>query len=338
MTRRILLISLILLATLAVAACRPEGAAPPTTPQAPAEADGTSEPLTIKYPGDDWGYPSPFSFYPRGPGYTRMSLLFDTLTWKDEEGIIPWLAEDWKVSEEGTRWTFTLRADATFHDGQPLTVEDVVFTYEYFMTHTTAFKWNASLEKVEKVEAVGENQVAITLHEPFAGFLNDTAGSIPILPRHIWEEVEDPAKFADAEAVIGSGPFVLAEYNREEGRYIYKTNKAHFMGRPIVDRLVLLKTGDEALALKTGAVDAASFWGKEISAVKELEADGNFEVLEGPSFWLLQIIFNIAEPPFDDPEARRAVARAVDRDNIVQQVTHDGATVANPGIISPHTD
>lgn len=338
MTRRILFISFLLLTALAVVACRPEGAAPPTTPQAPAEADETSEPLTIKYPGEDWGYPSPFSFYPRGPGYTRMSLLFDTLTWKDEESIIPWLAQDWRVSDDGTVWTLTLRDDAAFHDGQPLTVEDVVFTYEYFMTHTTAFKWNASLEKIKDVEDVGENQVAITLHEPFAAFLNDTAGSVPILPRHIWESVEAPDKFTDPEAVIGSGPFALAEYNREEGRYIYEANEDHFMGRPIVDRLLFVKVGDPALALETGAVDAADFSGKEIAAVQELRAEGDFEVLEGPSFWLLQIIFNTAEPPFDDVEARRAVARAIDRDNIVQQVTHDGATVANPGILSPHTD
>ncbi|MFO7916672.1 MAG: ABC transporter substrate-binding protein [Anaerolineae bacterium] len=338
MSRRPLLICLLLLAIIALAACRPEGAASPATPQAPAETDGPSESLTIKYPGDDWGYPSPFSFYPRGPGYTRISLLFDTLVWKDQEGIIPWLAEDWRVSDDGTTWTFTLRPDAAFHDGEPLTVEDVVFTYRYFMEHTTAFKWNASLDKVEDVEAVGENEVAITLHAPFAGFLNDTAGSIPILPRHVWEDVEDPAKFVAPEAVVGSGPFVLADYNREEARYVYEAHEAHFMGRPIVDRLIFVRVGDEALALKTGAVDAADFAGKEIDVVKELQPEGAFEVLEGPSFWLLQIIFNTTEPPFDDVDVRRAVARAVDRENIVEQVTHDGATVANPGIISPHTD
>ncbi|MEA3406673.1 MAG: ABC transporter substrate-binding protein [Chloroflexota bacterium] len=338
MTRRILLISLILLAIFAITACRPESVAPPTTQGAPAEPTQTSEPLTIKYPGDDWGYPSPFAFYPRGPGYTRMSFLFDTLVWKDEEGIIPWLAEDWQVSDDGTAWTFAIRSDVKFQDGEPLTVEDVVFSYAFFKEHMTAFKWNASLEKVKGVEAVSENGVAITLKEPFAGFLNDTAGSIPILPKHIWEDVEDPAKFAEPEAVIGSGPFTLTDYNREEGRYVYEANEDYFKGRPIIDRLVFVKVSDEALALETGTVDAASFWGKEIDVVKELRSDGTFEVLEGPSFWVLQLVFNTANPPFDKANVRQAVAQAIDRQNIVEQVTHGGAIVANLGIISPHTD
>lgn len=61
----------------------------------------TPAPVTLTLPGDDWGYPSPFTFYPRGPGYIRMSFIFDTLTWKDEKGIIPWLADSWEVSEDG---------------------------------------------------------------------------------------------------------------------------------------------------------------------------------------------------------------------------------------------
>jgi len=267
-----------------------------------------------------------------------MSLLFDTLTWKDENGVIPWLAEDWKVSQDGTGWTFTIRSDGRFQDGEPLTVEDVVFSYNYFSSHITAFKWNVSLEKVENVEAVGENSVAITLKEPFASFLTDTAGSIPILPKHVWESVEDPAKFVDAEAVIGSGPFTLADYDREEGRYVYDANPDYFKGKPTIDRLAFVKVNDDALALKTGTVDAASFWGKEIDAVKELQADASYEVIEGPSFWVLQLIFNTARSPFDEAEMRQAVAQAVDRGKIVEQVTHGGAIVANLGIISPHTD
>jgi peptide/nickel transport system substrate-binding protein len=267
-----------------------------------------------------------------------MSFLFDSLVWKDAEGIIPWLAKDWEVSEEGMVWTFTLRSDVTFHDGEPLTVEDVIFSYTYFKEHMTAFKWNASLEKVEGVEAVGETKVTIALKEPSAGLLNDTAGSIPILPKHIWENVKDPAKFAEPEAVIGSGPFVLSDYNREEGRYVYEANKAHFQGRPIIDRLVFVKVSDEALALKTGTVDAASFWGKEIDAVEALRSDTALQVLGGPSFWVLQVIFNTANTPFDNPSARQAVARAIDRQSIVEQVTHGGASVANLGIISTHTD
>ena len=56
----------------------------------------------------DWGYPSPYAFYPRGPGYVRMTFLFDTLAWMDQDDIIPWLAEAWDSSEDGKTWTVRL--------------------------------------------------------------------------------------------------------------------------------------------------------------------------------------------------------------------------------------
>jgi len=305
-----------------------DSTAPPSTPS----------PVTLTLPGQDWGYPSPATFYPRGPGYIRMSFLFDTLTWKDEDGIIPWLADGWEVSEDGTEWTFKLHPGVRWHDGQPLTAEDVAFTFDYMKEHMDAFKWFTAVEKIEGVEVVDDHTVVLYLEEPMAGFLVDVAGTVPIIPRHIWEGVEDPAKFTDKEAVIGSGPFRLVEYTKEEGRYIYEANLDYFQGKPTVDRLVFIEVQDEAMALKTGAVDAAFFWGKDVDAVRELEADPDLEVIEGPSFWVLQIIFNTEKPPFDEVGFRKAIAYAIDRSKIVEQVTHGGATVANPGIISPGTD
>jgi len=334
----LLLVALVLFGL--VAGCAPKVVQEPTATSVAVAPTKTvePEPLIVNYPGDDWGYPSPFGFYPRGPGYTRMSLIFDTLAWKDEKGVIPWLADEWKVSDHGLKWTFKLHPDVTFHDGKPLTAEDVAFTYGYFLENMTSFKWNVSLDKVERAEVVGEGEVAIYLAEPVANFLVDTAGSLPILPKHIWEKVEDPAKFSEAAAVIGSGPFKLAEYNKEEARYVYEANTEYFKGKPTIDRLIFTKVLDGALALKTGAVDAASFWGKEIDAVKELEGDSSYDIIDGPSFWVLQMIFNTGKAPLDNVAVRRAIAHAIDRAKIVEQVTHGGAIVANLGIISPKTD
>ncbi|HEY66032.1 MAG TPA: ABC transporter substrate-binding protein [Caldilineae bacterium] len=318
------------------------GCVPVLTPAATQVSTPTPAPtptaMTLTLPGKDWGYPSPFAFYPRGPGYIRMSLLFDTLTWKDKNGIIPWLADSWEVSEDGTQWTFKLHPGVKWHDGQPLTAEDVAFTFDYIKERVAAFKWFTTVKKINKIEVVDDHTIVLYLEEPMAGFLIDVAGVVPIIPKHIWEGVEDPAKFTDKEAVIGSGPFKLVEYNKEEGRYIYEANPDYFKGKPAVDRLVFIKVKDEAMALKTGTVDAGFFWGKDIDAVKELEADPNLEAIEGPSFWVLQIIFNTEKPPFDKVEFRRAIAHAIDRSKIVEQVTHGGAIVANLGIISPGTD
>jgi peptide/nickel transport system substrate-binding protein len=297
-----------------------------------------TELLTID--DDDWGYPSPFSFYPRGPGYINMSYIFDTLTWKDENGVIPWLADSWTTSEDGRTWTFALHQGVKWHDGQDLTAEDVRFTFEYTKAHVAVSSWSlyAALQNVESAEVSGDHEVVVHLNRPLASFQDDVAGNMPILPKHIWKDVEDPTKFTASEAVIGTGPFKLVEYDKEEGLYVYEANEDFFKGRPLINRLVSTRVSDPALALETDTVDAASFWGKEIDAVNELEKEGRFEVVSGPSFWVLQIIFNCQKSPTDQVEFRRAVAYAIDREEIVEKVTHGGAMVANPGIIHPDSD
>ncbi len=307
---------------------------PTSTPSPPP----TLEPVALTLPGDDWGYPSPFAFYSRGPGYLRMSFIFDTLTWKDEEGVIPWLADNWDVSEDGTEWTFTLHPGVTWHDGTALTAEDVAFTFDYLKEHQESFQWSWPVDKVARTKIVDEQTVTLYLTELIAGCHVDLVGSVPIIPKHVWENVEDPAKFIVEEAVIGTGPFKLVEYSKEEGRYVYEANPDYFMASPVVDPLIFIKVENEALALKTGTTDYASFWGKEIEAVQEFEGDSNYQYIDGPSFWVLQIILNTEKPPFDKVEFRRAVAHAIDRAKIVEQVTHGGAIVANLGIISPFTD
>jgi peptide/nickel transport system substrate-binding protein len=328
-----------LLIGLTVSACgsneESELMAPTASPSGEVEVEQL-ELLTV--PGDDWGYPSPFSFYPRGPGYIAMHLIFDTLTWKDENGVIPWLADSWSTAEDGTAWTFELREGVKWHDGQPLTAEDVKFSFEYERSHVAVSSWYAALEDVESVEVTGDHEVVVHLTRPLASFQEDIAGNIPIIPKHIWEDVEDPAKFTTEQAVVGSGPFKLASYSKEEGTYVYDANNEFFAGRPLVKRLVMTRVSDEALALETGTVDEASFWGKEIDLLGDFEEDERFEVITGPSFWVLQVIFNNQKAPTNLVEFRKAVAHAIDREEIIDKVTHGGAIVAHPGILHPDSD
>jgi len=336
-TKKLLAVFALLLTVAMTAGCgKPAPAA--TEQRADTSTSVAAEAKTLMLPGDDWGYPSPFAFYSRGPGYIRMSFLFDTLTWKDEHGVIPWLADDWQASDDGAEWTFTLHPGVTWHDGKALSAEDVAFTFKYFKTNQAAFKWSWPVDKVESAEAVDEETVVLKLTEPLAGAHEELIGSLPIIPKHIWEGVDDPAKFTAGEAVVGSGPFKLVEYSKEQARYVYGANMDYFKGAPTVDTLIFVKVENQALALETGTTDYASFWGKEIEAVQAFEDDEKYGIIDGPSFWVLQMIFNTQKAPFDDVELRRAVAHAIDRQQIVEQVTHGGAIVANLGIVSPFTD
>ena len=83
----------------------------------------------------DWGYPNPYRHYPRGPGYIRMSWVFDTLIWKNDKGYIPALARSWSYDPNSLTFTFELRKGVKWHDGKPFSSADVVFTVNYYKRH-----------------------------------------------------------------------------------------------------------------------------------------------------------------------------------------------------------
>ncbi|MEA1868930.1 MAG: ABC transporter substrate-binding protein [Euryarchaeota archaeon] len=308
-----------------------------------AENDGiaaTSSGTTVKMAGGtpggaDWGYPAPFTFYPRGPGYSRMSLLFDTLTWKDADGVIPALADGWKVSDNGKEWTFYLDRNAKWHDGELFTADDVKFTIEYMQNHEGEFTWFESINYIDDVEVIDDYTVVIDLNAPMASFLVDIAGNVPILPEHIWDDVSDPLTFKTDDAVIGTGPLKLVEYDSAMSSYQYEANDDYYDGKLLVDEFISMEVSDAPAALQTGDVDEVSFWGSEITAVQGFEGDPDFEIITGPSFWVLQVIFNCEKYPNDILEFRQAIAHGIDRGTIVSNVLNDGGIPANTGIMHP---
>src|SRR3984893_5910343 len=135
----------------------------------------------------DSGVLTPFRVSTLGPGgLILLSLVYDTLLWKDAQGLIPWLATAWESSADGRDVTFTLTTRATWHDGQSLTADDVAFSFDYYAQHP--YRWQ-STDVVQSATALDPRQVRIELKEPFAPFLEDIAGQVPIIPRHIWAQV-----------------------------------------------------------------------------------------------------------------------------------------------------
>ncbi|MFR8165265.1 MAG: ABC transporter substrate-binding protein [Enterocloster sp.] len=113
--------------------------------------------LTVSGNGD-FGFPSVYTISPKGQGYMTLSYIFDTLMWKDESGLIPYLAEDYSVSEDGLTYTFQLRKGVSFTDGTPFTAEDVKFTFDYMKEHP--YKW-VSVSMVEEASVVDEHTVKL---------------------------------------------------------------------------------------------------------------------------------------------------------------------------------
>lgn len=276
----------------------------------------------------DWGHPSPYLSYGRGPGYLRLHFIFDTLVWKDETSdLIPLLAEKWEYLPDEEVYIFNLVKNAKWHDGEIFTANDVAFTVEYMKEHP--YGW-VMLDSVDRAEAVDEHTVKIHMNSPYAPFMEDIGGSMPILPEHIWKDVENPMDYLETGAFIGSGPFKYVDFNKEHGTYQYEAFDEYYLGKPNVDHLIYVKTGDTQMALQLGEVDLASI---KPEMAETLTKEG-FVVIAGPHYWNKKLMINHNKEPLDSVVFRQALAYAIDQDEFVNKSLRGYGKPASHGLIS----
>jgi peptide/nickel transport system substrate-binding protein len=324
-----------LLAVLAVAGVccvpspAPGGQPPPTSAPAPPAAD------LVRMAWADVGVPTPFRISTAGPGgAVLLTLLYDTLTWKDEHGIIPWLATRWEVSADGRDYTFTLARDVRWHDGQPLTAEDVAFSIDYYARHP--YRW-MSTAMVEGATVLDPDRVRVRLEKPYAPFLEDAAGVVPIIPKHVWSGVSDPTTYDAPDATVGSGPFKLVEYRSAEGAYRLVANPTYFRGKVIVNEVQQLDSPPETRiqAIQQGQLELV--YSSDASVADLFKDHPRLRVLETPPLSIVRLAVNTERPPLDRREVRQAVAYALDRASIAQAVTRGAPIVGSAGVVPPET-
>lgn len=280
----------------------------------------------------DWGYPNPYLGYARGPGYMRMHFIFDTLVWKDETTqYIPLLAENWEYLSDEDAYVFHLNKDAKWHDMEPLTAEDVVFTIQYMKEHP--YGW-VVLDSVDRGEALDEHTVKIHMSGPYAPFMEDIGGTMPILPEHIWKDVENPMDFIDETAFIGSGPYTYVDFSKEHGTYQYRSFDEYYLGKPIIDQLIYVKTGDPQMTLQRNEVDFASIKPDFIEQMKEK----GFIVIDGPHYWNKKLMINHNIEPLDNITFRQALAYAINQSEFVDKSIRGHGKPASYGLISSESE
>ncbi len=288
----------------------------------------------LQFAWNDSGVPNPFQVSPAGPrGPILVSLIYDTLTWKDESGIIPWLASEWAASEDGLTYSFQLVSGATWHDGEPLTADDVAFSFDYYVQHP--FVWMSSAV-VNSVAANG-GTVEFTLNRAYAPFLEDIAGIVPIIPRHVWESIDDPITFEGADRTVGSGPFSLAEYDPTEGAYRLIANAGYWRGTPAVAELRFLNVPQEAIipATRQGDLDVSPSTDATVNDI--LADDERLEVHESAPLSIVRLAVNTSRAPLDRKEVRQAIMYAIDRQLLAETITLGPAVVGSAGVIPPET-
>ena len=266
--------------------------------------------------------------------YTVFGLVYDTIYQLQLDGTFKLsLAESENVSDDGLVYTYKIKDGVKFHDGQPLTAEDVVFSYDLYH-NTEDYPWMGDYTSYfDKVEATDNNEVVITLSEAIPN-IDSQLVFLYVLPKHIWEG-QSASEF-DNVAAIGSGPFKMVEYKQNEFVHL-AANRDYFAGSPKVDEVIFQTfENQDALvqSIKTGQVDMITEMPN--TAVEGLKEDPNIEVVTGAPFapGVTDIIFNqvtpencppddglcTGHPALQDRNVRLALAHATDKQKIIDVV------------------
>jgi peptide/nickel transport system substrate-binding protein len=286
--------------------------------------------------------------------YEMWALTYDYLIGYSMKDMSPQpaLASEWETSEDGLTWTFTVRDDVTWSDGEPLTSADVAYTFNRVLDGgPEAASWSSYLKGVDSVEAPDDTTLVLTLRKPNAVL---PLLPIPIVPEHVWQDVTDKEiksysnEPTDDQPVVGSGPFRLVEGTAGGSTYRFEANPDYWGGAPHIDEVVfrVYKSEDPAVqALIKGEIDFV----EDISALQVQALEGREGIIAqvGDSPGFEEIAFNTGsidvetgEPIGDpnpavlDPAFRFALNFAIDREQIIR-TAYQGAGKPGTTIIPP---
>lgn len=259
----------------------------------------------------------------------------------DAEGHVqPFIMTGWEISDDQNSMIATFATDQgiMWHDGQPLTMDDILFTFDFMINvkKSTYVKNLLSVEKIDDTTAkfTFENNAAF-------GVLNNMAMSVYVYPKHIWEGVEDYQNYAEADAAIGCGPYKLTQIDAEAQVVSYEAVGERYLGRELTVKKVLVRSYDShdalVMALKTGEVDAMFDYSNALDASMKPAVTGVENLDPGMSVnpGNFQLVFGFNVEPTNDVEFRRAVAAALDYTLLATAIGGEDGEVANCGIISP---
>ena len=265
-------------------------------------------------------------------------LIWDRLARVGPDGLPrPWAAERIEVKSD-TVVEATIRAGMKWHDGRPVTTDDVVFSFEAPGVGDKVPMYRPFVADIDRVEKVGDNVVRFNLKRANASFVTSTLAKINLVPKHIWEPVlrELANRPENVEQVrepspIGSGPFKLVRARVSE-EIVLDKNAEHWAA-PKIDRWILrIIPNPEATIgmLRSGELSFLADYGGDPEVLEQLARQmPAVEVAKEVDIGFEFVAFNNRRAPFNDPAFRRALSAALDRNTMVQAAWNGFAVSAN---------
>ena len=249
------------------------------------------------------------------------AMIFNGLVRYDKDlNIIGDLAESWEISPNGLIITFYLRKNVKWHDGQPFTAEDVLFSYQVTVDPKTPTAYAGDFMKVKKAEIIDTHTFRVTYDKPFAPALMSWGAAI--YPKHLLAG-QDITQTSFAHQPIGTGPYRLKEWIRGQ-KIVLISNHEYFEGRPWIDGFIMRIIPDMAtmfLELRGNGIDRMNL--TPLQYTRQTEApvfNKNFVKYQYLSFSYTFLGYNLENPLFQDKRVRQALAYGVDKDAMISGI------------------
>lgn len=271
-------------------------------------------------------------------GYPAAQLFASPLRYDENWEPQPYLAQSWEVSDDGLKVTLNLVPNAVFHDGQPITSEDIAFSVDVIKAN---HPFKSMFAPVESVDTPDEHTAILNLSQPHPALILAMSGQLmAIIPKHIYGDVPiDEVKThpRNNENPVGSGPFKLVEYKSGEHVILERFDDFFIEGRPYLDKVVMRIITDpsaRAIAYENGEILLGAFEQQPriINRLKKVDSltvtpDGYGAI--GPLDWLAM---NTQRGPLKDVRVRQAIAHAVDKNFVHKALMQGTAADSRTGI------
>lgn len=237
----------------------------------------------------------------------------------------PSLAHTW-TQEDGKTWTVNLVDNAVFHNGQPVTAEDVKFSFDRIPTHGNG----VFVAAFKQTEVLGKHKVRFHLRDDYGPFLATLATVSEVVNKKAVTSM-DPKLHP-----IGCGPYKLKEWVKDDHVTLERWDKYFVKDRPYLDQAVFRSVSDDTVRL-TGLQTGDYDWIQRVplQRVSELESSSDIVHTTAKPFLPDLILLNCSKPPFDDVRVRQAIAWLVDRDEISKLVWFGQAPPATEAVSKP---
>lgn len=259
-------------------------------------------------------------------GVIMLNPLYDPLYVKDVDETRYYLAESYTVSEDGTQVTLKLKDGLTWHDGEPITADDVIFTMDVNAdTNNGAGNTNVVILNDQPVtyEKVDDLTVLITLPTASASY-PDLLGSLTLIPEHVFGGNTNIVGAEANMSGIGSGPYKLSEFVQDQYLVLEK-NEDYYMGAPSIDTVtfkIISDTAAQEVALANGEINFMELANSQ--AVAKYSSDANYNVVEYPEGRVNYLAVNKFCPTFEDPKVVEAVFAALNKEEIIAGAYGEG--------------